>query len=87
MVYFVRMDYRYLITKIFEIIWQQTAIITLIFIIYNYIEYNRASFYLFALIFALTHLPLYLLMERKIESWFLVSSFAAGLVFPYFILK
>ena len=85
--YFVRMDYRYLISKAFEIIWQQTAIIALIFIIYSQIDYSQSTFYLFALIFALTHLPLYLLMERKVAALFLLSSFLSGLVFPYLILK
>ena len=80
---FFKGDYRYLVSKFFQILFQQVLIIVLIFSLLTF----KFAYLVFMLIFTVSHLPLFPLFGKKLGAIFLISSAFGALIFPFLILK
>lgn len=85
-VYLLTLDFRYLLTKTFEIFFQQLTILILILLLHQKISLRKIT-YLFLIIFPLLHLVNYIYMPFLFASILFVGSILGALFFPYLILK
>ena len=84
---FIKLDYRYLVSKTFEIIFQQTCIIVLVSLL-GQVGYSMFIIMLvFCLLFSVSHVPLFLTSRRRWASYYIVFSALAGFIFPPLILR
>lgn len=84
--YFATMDYRYLISKSFDILFQQIALLCLILSLRELISSSFQIILLVGVIFGLIHIPLLKTKYNKIAPYFIIASFFAGVVFSFLIL-
>ena len=84
--YFLKMDYRYLFSKSFEILFQQMLIILFVLILNEYSFRLFQIMILFSIFFSLIHLPLLKMARKSFGLLYVVSSFLSGFIFPPLIL-
>ncbi|MDH3217641.1 MAG: hypothetical protein OEN01_15435 [Candidatus Krumholzibacteria bacterium] len=87
--FFLTLDYRYLTSKSFELLFQQVMIVLLILTIHRTIPTMINVMALYGVIFATAHIPIYPLIGTKERIFKLVYSAAAiasAIVFPVLIL-
>ncbi len=84
---FIKLDYRYLVSKTFEIIFQQTCIIVLVSLFAQAGYSMFIIMLLFCLFFSVSHVPLFLTSRRRWACYYIVSSALAGFIFPPLILR
>lgn len=85
--FFATMDYRYLISKSFDILFQQVALLCLILSLKEIIDSPLQIVLLVGGIFGLIHVPLLKTKHNKIAPYFIIASFFAGVVFSFLILS
>lgn len=83
--FFLRMDYRYLISKWSEIFFQQILIIALVYIIYFSSTLN--IYLVFLIIFGLSHIPVIYFTNWRWGIYFTVMASISAFIFPVLILK
>jgi hypothetical protein len=81
------LNYRYLLSKPFDILFQQLMILLLIFLLQKYISSPFSLVVLFGLIFGLIHSPILIFKKNKWGKILFTSSFLAGLIFPLIIIS
>lgn len=84
---FIKLDYRYLVSKTFEILFQQTCIIVLVSLLAQAGLSLLAIMFLFFLLFGASHLPLFLTGNWIWATYYIVFSALSGFIFPPLILK
>jgi len=87
---FLALDYRYLFSKAFEVLFQQIMIVLLIAVTWRETGSLVVTMVVFAGIFAAAHLPLLKLYGEQSGFFgkiYVVASLVAALVFPVIILK
>ncbi len=86
-VHFLKMDYRYLLSKSFEIFFQQVLIITLVFILY----YQNFSLtwitIIFMIMFGFAHIPRLKIGRDIFGLIIFVASIISSFLFPYLVLN
>ena len=83
----INFNFRYILTKSFEILFQQITIIFLILLMHkNKVSLKNMTIF-FATIFPLTHLVNYFFTTTLFALIFQVASIIGGLTFPYLIIK
>jgi len=83
---FFRLDERYLITEIFEVIFQQIMILFLLSIL---LEYGIGTFHMmsiFVLIFVMTHAPMIFLIDKRVAVGFTIAAIPGSIIFISLIL-
>ncbi len=85
--FFLAMDYRYMFSKSFEILFQQVMVVILVLLLWEEGLNIVSICALFATVFGIVHIPLI-----RTEGWFFgcfftVSSALSGILFPPLILK
>lgn len=88
--FFLTLDYRYLISKSFELLFQQAMIVLLILIVYGVTDTMINVMLVYGVIFALAHIPIYPLIgatARIFKLVYFAASIASAIVFPLLILK
>lgn len=80
------MDYRYMLVKSFDILFQQSAFLSLVLLLQETYLRDSIIIFLSAVIFGLTHIPLLLMKENNIIKYFVFGSFFGGFIFSYLIL-
>ena len=84
---YLRLDYRYLISKSFEIFFQQILIISLVFMLNN-LGLNIAYItVIFAFLFGFGHIPMMKLQKGFFGIFIFVASILASFFFPFLILN
>lgn len=83
------MDYRYLIAKSFEILFQQISIILLISFLLEAKLNLLQLIVIFIAIFGMSHIPAALVKKNNIRWYvlFTLASFLSGIIFPLLIIK
>lgn len=86
-VHFLHMDYRYLLSKSFEIFFQQILIISLVFIL-NTNGFNIFWItFIFMCLFGFAHIPMLKIGEGLFGLLILIASIFSSFLFPYLILN
>lgn len=85
-VYWLRMDARYLVSKTFEILFQQTMLWILVLMLREAGFGVRELTLVAVPVFGIVHVPIAMLVGRFFGIYYFVSSLFAGLIFPYVIL-
>jgi hypothetical protein len=86
-IYWLRLDDRYVFSKVFEILFQQTMVVTLTLFL------SREGFrgvplaLFFMVLFAAVHLPIVKLVGPYFGRYYLLSSLGAAALFPFVILR
>ena len=80
------LDSRYLATKAFEIMFQQTFFMVTIYYLFTNKISKRVDIFLFGLYILILHIPR-LFVNEKMGKTLVIVSFFAGLLFSYFITK
>jgi hypothetical protein len=81
-----QLDYRFIVTKAFDIMFQQTFFMVSIYYLFNNNVSKKIDMFLFGLYTMLIHVPI-LLANSPMGKIFLFSSFFAGIIFSYCITK
>lgn len=85
-VHYIKMDYRYLLSKSFEIFFQQILIISLIFILYQ----QGLNLYwitlIFIFLFGFAHIPMLKIGQGIFGKIIFVASIVSSFLFPFLIL-
>ena len=85
--YFAKFDRKYLFSKSFEILYQQTMTVLLaVWLASSGLPFLTIIF-IFALIFGLGHIPLFFYSKKSVSLFFLAASVISSAVFPFLILK
>ncbi len=87
---FLRMDYRYLVSKSAEVMFQQVMIVLLVLTAWRQTGQLAATMIVFAVVFALAHLPLLALFGERAGFFarlYMLAALASAVVFPVVILK
>ncbi len=81
------MDYKYLFSKSFDILFQQTMVVILTLLLLK----NKFSIleiiFLFAFIFGSIHLGQYVYSGKFFGTYYLIFSMVSAIIFPILILK
>ena len=88
--FFLTFDYRYLFSKAFEVLYQQTMIVALILTIDQAAGSLTHVVIIYAAVFSLGHVPMLTLFGNQAKSfaWFyVVAAIASSIVFPPLVLK
>lgn len=85
--YFAAMDYRFLISKSFDILFQQLAFIGLVLGLSKVFGPDWQIIFLVGIIFCAAHIPLLKTKYNRIAPYFIFASFFAGIIFSSFILS
>jgi hypothetical protein len=84
------LDYRYLFSKSFELLFQQIMIVVLILSIHRMTTTMIHVIVIYGVIFSLAHLPIYPFIgtnEKAFRVFYLVASITSAILFPLLILK
>jgi hypothetical protein len=84
------LDYRYLVSKAFEILYQQTMIVVLILIINGTINNLAGVMIVYAVVFGLGHFPMIGLFgeqQKSFTRFYVVVAVGSAIVFPVLILR
>ena len=87
---FLTLDYRYLFSKSFELLFQQIMIVVLILTIHRMTATMIHVIVIYGVIFSLAHLPIYPFIgtnEKAFRVFYIVASIASAVLFPLLILK
>jgi hypothetical protein len=87
---FLRLDYRYLVSKSFEVLFQQIMIVLLVVTAWRQTGNLVGTMVIFAGVFALAHLPLLKLYGEQAGFFakiYLAAALVSAVLFPVFILK
>lgn len=79
------MDYRYIISKHFEILFQQTTILVLVLLLQKTGLTLAGIVVCFAVLFGVLHVPLIKTMGRFFGLYYTIFAMLSGLVFPILI--
>ncbi len=88
--FFLTLDYRYLFSKAFEVLFQQTMIVALVLTIHRETESLLYVILIYTVVFSIAHIPLMNLFGDQAKSFarfYVVAAIVSGLVFPPLILK
>lgn len=88
--FFLTLDYRYLTSKSFELLFQQVMIVLLILTIHRATTTMINVMIIYGVIFASAHLPIYPLIGTKARIFklvYFVASITSAIVFPLLILR
>jgi hypothetical protein len=88
--FFLRLDFRYLFSKSFEVLFQQTMIVALVATLSRAVGNLVWVCLLFAAVFAMGHLPMIHLFGNQTTSFarfYIAAAVASAAVFPPLILK
>jgi hypothetical protein len=85
--YFAKFDKKYLLSKSFEILYQQIMISLLSIWLVGSGFYFLTTVFIFALVFGLGHVPLFFYSKKSVGLFFLFASIISSFVFPFLILK
>ena len=88
--FFLTFDYRYLFSKAFEILFQQSMIVALVLTINRMTSNIIHTILIYAALFAMAHIPMMKLFggQAKSFAWFYVmAAIASSIVFPPLVLK
>lgn len=88
--FFLTFDYRYLISKAFEVLFQQAMIAALILTIHRITGNLLETVFIYMAVFALAHIPMMKLFGTQTKSfaWFYIAAaIASGIIFPPLILN
>jgi hypothetical protein len=83
---FLRMDYRYLISKSFDILFQQLLIIVLILIMYKSGMGIILITVIFSFLFGFGHVPIIKIHKTFFGYFYLAASLFSSFLFPYLII-
>ncbi|UCH84849.1 MAG: hypothetical protein JSW50_03940 [Candidatus Latescibacterota bacterium] len=87
---FLTLDYRYLVSKSFEVLFQQVMVVLIVAMVWERTGTLPGTMIAFALVFAIGHLPMVRLFgeqNRLFASIYLVAALTSAVVFPVVILK
>jgi len=87
---FLTLDYRYLLSKSFELLFQQIMIVLLILTIYDVAPALIHVIVVYGVLFSLAHLPIYPFIgtnEKVFRVLYLVASITSAVLFPVLILR
>jgi hypothetical protein len=87
---FLTLDYRYLLSKSFELLYQQVMIVLLILSIHDLTPALLHVVVIYGIVFPLAHLPIYPFIgtnEKTFRVFYLVASVVSAILFPVLILK
>jgi hypothetical protein len=84
-IYFLRMDDRYLVSKSFEILFQQTLLASLVLVLVDAGLSTSRIVIACVTLFAVAHVPLLKLVGRVFGVFYIVSAAVAAAVFPLLI--
>ncbi len=85
--FFLTLEYSYLISKTFEIMFQQIMIAALVVILSNLGFSLIETITIFALLFSIAHIPLFKTEGVFWAKYFLILSVASSVIFPLLILE
>jgi len=88
--HFLALDYRYLTSKSFELMFQQVMIVLLILTIHSLTTTMVNVMVIFGVVFAVAHVPIYRLIgtsSKKFKLVYFVASLMSAIVFPLLILR
>lgn len=80
------MDYRFLIAKSFDILFQQILFLSLLVSLKGLLVQNSLIILICGVIFGTVHLPLLVIKHNALAIYFVIFSFFAGILFSYLIL-
>jgi hypothetical protein len=81
-----QLDYRFIVTKAFDIMFQQTFFMVSIYYLFNNNVSKKLDMFLFGLYAMFIHFPI-ILENTPTDKIFLFASFFAGIIFSYCITK
>ncbi len=87
---FLTLDYRYLFSKSFELLFQQMMIVLLILTIHDATPVIIHVIVIYGVIFPLAHFPIYPFIgtnEKAFRVFYVVASITSAILFPLLILK
>jgi len=85
--YFTKFDHKYLLSKSFELLYQQ-IMISLLVVWLAKSNFSLSNIVLiFAFIFGLGHILLFFQIKKSVALFFLIASIISSFVFPFLILK
>lgn len=87
---FLTLDYRYLISKSFELLFQQIMIVLLVLTIYDAAPKMIHVIVIYGVVFPLAHLPIYPFIgtnEKSFRMFYIVASIVSAILFPLLILS
>lgn len=85
--YIFRLDNSFLVTKAFEIMFQQAFFIVSIDYLFKNGLSKNSDVFLFGLYSFIIHIPILFILDVKLATIILLSSFLAGLLFSYCIIR
>ena len=85
--YWAQMNYRYLVSKSFDIIFQQTMIIIGVFMLYNAGLPLLTTIFYFFLLFAFIHLIGISTAGKALGMFYFIASLFGAIIFPILILS
>lgn len=74
----------FLISLVFDILFQQIMVVSGILVLKNYFESNYLDFY-FGILFMLVHLPIIFLRWAQMRYFYLIATLFGGTIFSYFV--
>ena len=87
---FLTLDYRYLFSKSFELLFQQIMIVLLILTIHDLTPVMIHVIVIYGVIFPLAHLPIYPFIgtnEKAFRVFYLIASVTSAILFPLLIMR
>lgn len=81
------MDYRFLLAKSFDILFQQLLFLILVISLREVIPNKEVIILVAGFVFCIVHLPLLVIKYNVLSTYFVVASFFAGLLFSSLILS
>jgi hypothetical protein len=87
---FLRFDYRYLVSKSFEVLFQQVMVVLVVMMAWKQTGSLVKTVIIFAVVFALAHLPLLKIYGSQTGVFakiYLAASLVSAVIFPVVILK
>jgi len=85
--YFLLMDYKYLFSKSFDILFQQTQILILVMLLFNSGFSLVKIVIIFSVLFGLVHVFNIPLAGKRFGWYYVLASFLAGILFPLLIIN
>jgi len=86
MIFFATFDFRFLLSKSFDILFQQTLLLSIVLILKSFILSKGLVILVTGISFGLVHLPALKIKLRKFAPYFIFFSFLAGLFFSFLII-
>ena len=84
--FFATFDNRFLLSKSFDILFQQILLLSLVLFLQNFIQSNLLIILITGIIFGSMHLPMLKTKHNRIAPYFIFFSFLAGVFFSFLIL-